>query len=94
MSLLAAVLVLDLLGYTFNALVTLGLLLALAMVAGEAAGTAHRLMSRLRAEAGDGEPAIRGQRGGRGLRRAARPAGHRDAGRAGRSRAGRTGIRA
>ncbi len=54
MSLLGGVLVLDLLGYTFNALVTLGLLLALTLVAGEAAGTAHRLMSRLRAAAGDG----------------------------------------
>jgi Cu/Ag efflux pump CusA len=53
MSLLAGILVLDLLGYTFNALVTLGLLLALAVVAGEAAGTAHRLLSRLRAEAGN-----------------------------------------
>jgi Cu/Ag efflux pump CusA len=53
MSLLAGVLVLDLLGYTFNALVTLGLLLALAVVAGEAAGTAHCLLSRLRAEAGN-----------------------------------------
>ena len=51
MSLLAGVLVLDLLGYTFNALVTLGLLLALAVVAGEAAATAHRLLRLLRAEA-------------------------------------------
>jgi Cu/Ag efflux pump CusA len=51
-SLLAGVMVLDLLGYTFDALVTLGLLLALAVVTGEAAGTAHRLLSRLRAEAG------------------------------------------
>jgi len=54
MSLLAGILVLYLLGYTFNALVTLGLLLALAVVVAEGAGTAHRLMIRLRAEAPDG----------------------------------------
>ena len=53
MSLLAAVAVLDLLGYTFNALVTLGLLAALAVVAGEAAGIAHRLLRRLGAEDGN-----------------------------------------
>jgi Cu/Ag efflux pump CusA len=54
MSLLAGTMVLYLLGYTFNALVTLGLLLALAVVAAEGAGTAHRLMARLRAEARSG----------------------------------------
>jgi Cu/Ag efflux pump CusA len=56
MSLLAGVLVLGLLGYTFNALVTLGLLLAVAVVAGEAAGTTHRLLSRLRAETENSRP--------------------------------------
>ena len=54
MSLLAGILVLYLLGYTFNALVTLGLLLALAIVVAEGVGTAHRLMIRLRAEAPGG----------------------------------------
>jgi Cu/Ag efflux pump CusA len=51
MSLLAGTMALYLLGYTFNALVTLGLLLALAVVTAEAAGTAHRIKTRLRAEA-------------------------------------------
>jgi Cu/Ag efflux pump CusA len=51
MSLLTGTLVLYLLGYTFNALVTLGLLLALAVVVAEGAGTAHHLMIRLRARA-------------------------------------------
>jgi Cu/Ag efflux pump CusA len=46
-SLTASTVLLYLLGYTFNALVTLGLLLALAVVAAEAAGTAQRL-ARLR----------------------------------------------
>src|SRR6185437_87361 len=41
-SLLAGTVALDLLGYTFNALVALGLLLALTVVAAEAGGTAHR----------------------------------------------------
>jgi Cu/Ag efflux pump CusA len=54
MSLLAGTLALYLLGYTFNAMVTLGLLLALAVVAAEGAGTAHRLMTRLRTGAQDG----------------------------------------
>jgi Cu/Ag efflux pump CusA len=54
LSLLAGTMVLYLLGYTFNALVTLGLLLALAVVAAEGAGTAQRLMARLRAEASSG----------------------------------------
>jgi len=48
MSLLAGTVALYLLGYTFNALVTLGLLLALAVVTAEGAGTADRLMTRLR----------------------------------------------
>jgi Cu/Ag efflux pump CusA len=57
MSLLAGTLVLDLLGYTFSALVTLGLLLAFPVVIADGAGTAHRLMTRLRAEAsGDSRP--------------------------------------
>ena len=50
MSLLAGTLVLYLLGYTFNTMVTLGLLLALAVVAAEGAGTARRLRDRLYAE--------------------------------------------
>ena len=54
MSLLAGTVALYLLGYTFNALVTLGLLLALAVVAAESAGTAHRLMTRLRSGPRDG----------------------------------------
>jgi multidrug efflux pump subunit AcrB len=48
MSLLAGTVALYLLGYTFNALVTLGLLLALAVVTADSVGTAHRLMTRLR----------------------------------------------
>ena len=48
-SLTAGTVLLYLLGYTFNALVTLGLLLALAVVAAEAAGTAQRLASLRRA---------------------------------------------
>jgi Cu/Ag efflux pump CusA len=57
MSLLAATMVLYLLGYTFNALVTLGLLLAVAVVAAEGVGTTHRLRARMRAEAhGGGRP--------------------------------------
>jgi Cu/Ag efflux pump CusA len=54
MSLLAGTLVLYLLGYTFNAMVTLGLLLALPVVAAEGAGTARRLRERLYAEARNG----------------------------------------
>jgi multidrug efflux pump subunit AcrB len=53
-SLLAGTMALDLLGYTFNALVALGLLLALAVVAAEGAGTARRLMARMRSAADDG----------------------------------------
>jgi Cu/Ag efflux pump CusA len=53
-SLTAGTVVLYLLGYTFNALVTLGLLLALGVVAAEAAGTAQRLASRRRARPENG----------------------------------------
>jgi Cu/Ag efflux pump CusA len=48
-SLTAGTVLLYVLGYTFNALVTLGLLLALAVVAAESAGTAQRLASLRRA---------------------------------------------
>ena len=54
MSLLAGTVALYLLGYTFNALVTLGLLLALAVVVAESAGTAHCLMTRVRSGPQDG----------------------------------------
>jgi Cu/Ag efflux pump CusA len=54
MSLLAGTVGMYLLGYTFNALVTLGLLLALAVVTAESAGTAHRLMASLRSGPRDG----------------------------------------
>ena len=54
LSLLAGTVALDLLGYTFNALVALGLLLALAVVAAEGAGTAYRLMTLMRGAARDG----------------------------------------
>ena len=53
-SLTAGTMLLYLLGYTFNALVTLGLLLALAVVAAESAGTAQRLASMRRAEPKNG----------------------------------------
>jgi len=53
-SLTAGTVLLYLLGYTFNALVTLGLLLALAVVAAEAAGTAKVLASLRRAEPKNG----------------------------------------
>jgi Cu/Ag efflux pump CusA len=53
-SLLAGTVLLYLLGYTFNALVTLGLLLALAVVAAETAGTAQRLASLRRSEPQNG----------------------------------------
>lgn len=53
-SLLAGTAALYLLGYTFSALVTLGLLVALAVVVAESAGTAHRLMTVLGAEAPGG----------------------------------------
>ncbi|HEY6278174.1 MAG TPA: efflux RND transporter permease subunit [Streptosporangiaceae bacterium] len=49
LSLTAATLVLYLLGYTFNALVLLGLLLALAVVVDDAAGGAYHLMGLLAA---------------------------------------------
>ena len=54
-SLVAATLVLYLFGYTFSALVTLGLLLALAVVVDEAAGQAHSLAARIRAGRADGK---------------------------------------
>jgi Cu/Ag efflux pump CusA len=53
-SLTAGTVLLYLLGYTFNALVTLGLLLALAVVAAESVGTAQRLASMRRAEPKNG----------------------------------------
>ena len=53
-SLLGGTVLLYLLGYTFNALVTLGLLLALAVVAAETAGTAQRLASLRRSEPQNG----------------------------------------
>ena len=56
-SLTAGTVLLYLLGYTFNALVTLGLLLVLAVVAAEAAGTAQRLAVLAR---GDDSAAPRG----------------------------------
>jgi Cu/Ag efflux pump CusA len=54
LSLIAAAGLLYLLGYTFNALGTLGLLLALAVVVDEAAGSARSLMTRLRESRGAG----------------------------------------
>ena len=53
-SLTAGTVLLYLLGYTFNALVTLGLLLALAVVAAESVGTAQRVASLRRAEPQNG----------------------------------------
>jgi Cu/Ag efflux pump CusA len=55
LSLTGAILVLYALGYSFNALVLLGLLLALAVVVDDAAGGAYHLMGRLAAgrQAGD-----------------------------------------
>jgi Cu/Ag efflux pump CusA len=50
-------LVLYLFGYTVNALVMLGLLLALGVVVEEAAGQAHSVVARLRAGRADGERA-------------------------------------
>ena len=55
LSLVAATLVLDLLGSSFNSLVLLGLLLALAIVTGDAAGGACALMQRLAAGRADGQ---------------------------------------
>ena len=63
-SLVAATLVLDQLGYTFNALVTLGLLLALTIVVADAVGDAHSLMTRLgdrRLPGAPGQPTARVQ---------------------------------
>ncbi|MBV9205089.1 MAG: efflux RND transporter permease subunit [Actinobacteria bacterium] len=54
MSLLAAILVLAGAGYTFNAMLALGLLLALPVVAAEGAGTAQRVTARLHARAPGG----------------------------------------
>jgi Cu/Ag efflux pump CusA len=51
LSFVAATALVSLLGYTFNALVTLGLLLALGFVVTEAAGSAQAIRSRLRANA-------------------------------------------
>ena len=48
LSLLSAALVLDLLGYTLNALVVLGLLLALAVVVDDAIGATEAMLGRLR----------------------------------------------
>ena len=67
-SLTASTVLLYLLGYTFNALVTLGLLLALAVVAAEAAGTAQRLARLRKSRAGEWQSAVRGQPGRHGLR--------------------------
>jgi Cu/Ag efflux pump CusA len=53
LSLTGATLVLYLLGYSFNALVLLGLLLALAVVVDDAAGGAYHLMGRLAASRAD-----------------------------------------
>ena len=51
LSFVVATALVSLLGYTFNALVTLGLLLALGFVVTEAAGSAQGIASRLRADA-------------------------------------------
>ncbi|MBV9311922.1 MAG: efflux RND transporter permease subunit, partial [Solirubrobacterales bacterium] len=56
LSLLSAVFVLDLLGYTFNAVVALGLLMALSLVVGEAISFSTELVRRLRDHANDGTP--------------------------------------
>jgi Cu/Ag efflux pump CusA len=52
LSFVAATALVSLLGYTFNSLVTLGLLLALGFVVTEAAGSAQAIVSRRRADAG------------------------------------------
>ncbi|HEY7882930.1 MAG TPA: efflux RND transporter permease subunit, partial [Streptosporangiaceae bacterium] len=59
-SLTAGTVLLYLLGYTFNALVTLGLLLALSVVAAEAAGTAQRLAVLARGDDPPRPPRSRG----------------------------------
>jgi Cu/Ag efflux pump CusA len=51
LSFVAATALVSLLGYTFNSLVTLGLLLALGFVVTEAAGSAQAILSRRRADA-------------------------------------------
>jgi multidrug efflux pump subunit AcrB len=53
LSFVAATALVSLIGYTFNSLVTLGLLLALGFVVTEAAGSARAVASRLRADADD-----------------------------------------
>jgi Cu/Ag efflux pump CusA len=53
LSFVAAIVLVSLLGYTFNSLVTLGLLLALGFVVTEAAGSTQAIVSRLRADAAD-----------------------------------------
>ena len=87
-SLLGGTVLLYLLGYTFNALVTLGLLLALAVVAAETRRyrAAPRQPAQIRAA--ERQPPVRGQPGRGGLRRAARPARRRRAGGAGGGRPG------
>ncbi len=51
LSFVAATALVSLLGYSFNSLVTLGLLLALGFVVTEAAGSAQAIVSRRRADA-------------------------------------------
>ncbi len=53
LSFVAATALVSLLGYSFNSLVTLGLLLALGFVVTDAAGSAQAIVSRLRADAAD-----------------------------------------
>ena len=53
LSFVAATALVSLLGYTFNSLVTLGLLLALGFVVTEAAGSAQAIAARLRADAAE-----------------------------------------
>ena len=53
LSFVAATALVSLLGYTFNSLVTLGLLLALGFVVTDAAGSAQAIVTRLRADAAD-----------------------------------------
>ncbi|HXT93588.1 MAG TPA: efflux RND transporter permease subunit [Trebonia sp.] len=78
LSFVAATALVSLLGYTFNALVTLGLLLALGFVVTEAAGSAQAIRSRLRADAAGEAAAAAGNAGatqnGAGGNRAARAA--------------------
>ena len=53
LSFVAATALVSLLGYSFNSIVTLGLLLALGFVVTDAAGSAQAIVSRLRADAAD-----------------------------------------